>query len=144
MRITEDQRRQTEDRIRAAMDRLLRGDLPPNGKCDVKTLGIESGVGRAALYSTYLHLKEEFEHRRGQLRAAGAITDPREAQIVRLKEQIDKLKTRITEQDREIAEHAAFRIRAVSQLAAQHDEIGRLRSTLDDPANVVSLPVRSP
>jgi hypothetical protein len=38
MRITAEQRKQNEARIRAAMDRLLRGDIPPGGRCDVKTL----------------------------------------------------------------------------------------------------------
>jgi len=61
------------------MDRLLRGEIPPGGNCDVKTLAAASGVTRAALYSTYLHLKEEFERRRDQLREAGVIADPRDA-----------------------------------------------------------------
>lgn len=85
MRITEQQRQQTEDRIRAAADRLLNGQLPSGGKCDVKTLASEAGVTRAALYTTYLHLKEDFERRRDRLRDAGTIPDPREAQIGRLK-----------------------------------------------------------
>jgi hypothetical protein len=38
MRITADQRAANEDRIRAAIDRLLRGEIPPGGRCDVKTL----------------------------------------------------------------------------------------------------------
>ncbi|MEV0053252.1 hypothetical protein AB0H34_22455 [Saccharopolyspora shandongensis] len=45
------------------MDRPLRGETPPGGKCDVKTLATASGITRAALYSTYLGLKEEFEQR---------------------------------------------------------------------------------
>jgi hypothetical protein len=38
MRISADQRQQNEARIRAAIDRLLAGDIPPGGKCDIKTL----------------------------------------------------------------------------------------------------------
>ena len=61
MRTTAEQRRQTEQQIRAAADALLRGDIPPDGKCDVTTLARQAGVSRAALYRTYPHLKEEFE-----------------------------------------------------------------------------------
>lgn len=136
MRITEQQRKQIEDRIRAATERLLHGELPPGGKCDVKTLAAEAGVTRAALYSTYLQLKEDFERRRNQLRAAGTIPDPREGQIVRLKERIDTLMARINDQDNVIAELTAFRALAVSRLAAQHEEIGRLRDGLIDQENI--------
>jgi hypothetical protein len=34
MRISEQTRRQTEQRIRAAIDRLLGGELPPGGMCE--------------------------------------------------------------------------------------------------------------
>ena len=50
MRITADQRAANEDRILAAIDRLLRGDIPPGGRCDVKTLAREAGVDRTAFY----------------------------------------------------------------------------------------------
>jgi hypothetical protein len=86
-RLTNQARAQKEAAFRAAMDRLLRGEIPPGGKCDVKTLATASGITRAVLYSTYQHLKDEFEHRRDQLRTSGIIVDPREAQIDRLKKQ---------------------------------------------------------
>ncbi|MGY6657644.1 hypothetical protein ACXIZN_36335 [Amycolatopsis sp. TRM77291] len=140
MRITEEQRRQTEERIRAAMDRLLRGELPPGGKCDVKTLAAESGVARAAIYTTYLHLKEEFEQRRDQLREAGVIPDPREDQIERLKEQVTELRERLTARDEEIVVLKTFRTSAVSRLAAQHAEILRLREAMRQQGTVRGLP----
>lgn len=62
MKITPQQRQQNEDRIRAAMDRILHGDYAEGGKCDVKTLARESGVSRAAIYSTYAHLKLSLIH----------------------------------------------------------------------------------
>lgn len=127
MRISEQQRRQTEDRIRAAADRLLAGQLPPGGRCDVKTLASDAGVSRSALYTTYQHLKAEFEYRCDQLRNAGQISDPREGQIDRLQAQVGQLKDRVADRDREIADLKAFRCEAVSRLAAQHDEILRLR-----------------
>jgi hypothetical protein len=44
MRISAAQRAENENRIRAAMDRLLRGEIPPGGKCDIKTLALEAGL----------------------------------------------------------------------------------------------------
>ena len=38
MRISNQQRQQNEARIRAAMDRLPRGEIPPGGNCDISTL----------------------------------------------------------------------------------------------------------
>lgn len=46
MRITAAHRIANENRIRAVMDRLLRGEIPPGGRCDVKTLATEAGVDR--------------------------------------------------------------------------------------------------
>ena len=56
-----ERRRETEQRIRAAAGALLRGDIPPGGKCDITTLARQAGVSRATLYRSYPHLKEEFE-----------------------------------------------------------------------------------
>jgi hypothetical protein len=41
MRLSPAQGTENENRIRTAMDRLLRGEIPPGGKCDVKTLASE-------------------------------------------------------------------------------------------------------
>jgi hypothetical protein len=43
MRISAAQRAQNENHVRAAMDRLLRGEVLPDGNCDVKTLAREAG-----------------------------------------------------------------------------------------------------
>lgn len=137
-RLNDQTRGQKEAAIQAAMDRLLRGEVPPGGKCDVKTLAATST--RAALYSTYLHLKQEFE-RREQLREAGVIADPREAQIGRLKDRADVLQQRVVDRDEELAALKVFRTEAVSRLAAQHEEIVRLRAALADPSNVHDLSI---
>ncbi|MGW5155764.1 hypothetical protein ACWEPN_09810 [Nonomuraea wenchangensis] len=139
MRISEEQRRVTEQRIRAAMDRLLRGELPPGGKCDVKTLASEAGVSRNALYTTYEALKTEFEQRRDRLRETREISDPREAQIERLKQQVAELKDRIKDRDAELAGLRQFKIVAVSRIAAQHEELERLRRQLNRPTSVRPL-----
>lgn len=135
-RLTDQSRAQKEATIRAAMDRLLRGEIPPGGKCDVKTLATTSGITRAALYSTYLHLKEEFEQRRDHLRTAGVITDPRDAQIERLKQRVEHLENRVAVEEQRNAELTAFRVQAVSRLAAQYDEITRLRGALSSSSAV--------
>lgn len=127
MRTTPEQRRQAEQRIRAAADALLRGDIPPDGKCDISTLARRSGVSRAALYRTYPHLKTEFEQRLAALRAAGAAPDPRDAQITRLKKTNDELRQKLANRDNALHDLEQFKALAISRLAAQHDEIARLR-----------------
>lgn len=141
MRITAAQRAENESRIRATMDRLLRGEIPPDGNCDIKTLAREADVDRTAFYGQrpYAHLREEFEQRFERLRQAGETPDPRAAQINRLKNEIAALKARLTHADRTIEELADFRGHALSRLAAQHEEITRLRSALSAPGNVIPL-----
>jgi chromosome segregation ATPase len=136
MRVTEQQRHQIEARIRAAMDRLLRGDLPPGGRCDIKTLAASAAVTRNSLYTTYRHLKDEFESRRRRQREAGVVTDPRQGQIARLKDENAALRERLADRDTTIAELTAFRTAAVSQLAAQHVEILQLHQQITDCGDV--------
>jgi hypothetical protein len=127
MRTTPEQRRQAEQRIRAAADALLRGDIPPGGKCDVTTLAGLAGVSRAALYRTYPHLKEEFEKRLAALRDGGGTPDPRDAQIARLKAVGNDLRQKLADRDTAIRDLEQFKQLALSRLAAQHNEITRLR-----------------
>jgi len=127
MRTTPEQRRQAEQRIRAAADALLRGDIPPDGKCDITTLARQAGVSRAALYRSYPHLKEEFERRLAAVHARGTAPDPRDTQVTRLKAHNDEFRQKLTERDDAIRDLEQFRELALSRLAAQHDEITRLR-----------------
>lgn len=140
MAITEEQRAQTEQRIRAAIDRLLRGEIPPGGGCDVKTLAAEAGVSRAALYRTYLHLKQEFEQRLSRLQAQGHRPDPRDAQIAQLKAENTALRQRLADRGDEITTLTAFKTTAISRLAAQHDEITGLRQAANTRTGVITLP----
>jgi hypothetical protein len=145
MRVTNEQRRQTEQRIRAATNALLRGDLPPNGKCDVSTLAQQAGICRATLYRSYSDLKTEFERRLTQQRTDGEIPDPRESQIAKLKKHNAELKQRIARQDAALAGLKEFKTRAISQLAAQHDEIDRLRAAANrSSTNVRDIHSRRP
>lgn len=149
-RISEQTRARNVDAIRAAMDRLLRGELPPGGKADLSTLAAEAGVTRTAFYpkknrdgstrpGPYQHLAEEFERRLRDLQNAGEVVDPRDAQIVRLKEANVKLKERLGEQESELDALTAFKQLALSRIAAQHLEIERLRAQASGPANVTRL-----
>ncbi|MFI6396371.1 hypothetical protein [Nonomuraea sp. NPDC050540] len=61
------------------------------------------------------------------MRASGQQPDPRLAQLERLKDEVGRLKDRVTARDATIAELTGFKTLAVSRLAAQHEEIERLR-----------------
>lgn len=129
MRISAAQRTQNEARIRAVMDRLLKGEIPPGGNCDIKTLAREATVDRTAFYGTrpYARLREEFETRLQALHQADDTPDRRDAQITRLKDEITTLKQRLAGRDHTITDLRDFKNQALSQLAAQYDEIARLR-----------------
>lgn len=145
MRITASQRQANETRIRAATDRLLRGEIPADGGCDVKTLAREAGVDRTAFYGNrpYAHLRVEFEQRlAAQQRATGERPDPRDRQINHLNTEITALKRRLEQATSSLDELTDFRARALAQLAAQHEEITRLR-TRAAAANQVT-PLRRP
>ncbi|MFE7314113.1 hypothetical protein ACFU7T_13575 [Streptomyces sp. NPDC057555] len=144
MRISAAQRTENENRIRATMDRLLRGEIPPGAKCDIKTLANEAGVDRTAFYGTrpYAHLRIEFERRVQALQDAGEIPDPREAQIARLKTENTKLKERLAQSEQTIDDLTDFRTQSLAQLAAQHEEIGRLREAAARADRVTRLHVR--
>ena len=121
------------------MDRLLRGQVPPGGGCDIRTLAAEAGVSRAALYRSYAHLKAEFERRLEQMRSEGHLPDPKAAQILRLKDDNAALRRALADRAEQITELTAFKTTAISRLAAQHDEISRLRTALTSGNNVRSL-----
>ncbi|WP_240980641.1 MULTISPECIES: hypothetical protein [Streptomyces] len=150
-RISYETRRDNEAAIRHVMDRLLAGEVPPGGKCDIKTLAAQAGVARTGFYpkknrdgsprpGPYQHLAEEFERQLAELRGTGVTPDPRAAQIERLKEQVSALKERLAARDEQIGGLTDFRERALSQIAAQRMEIERLRDALAVPSNVRALP----
>ena len=146
MRTSAEQRRHAEQQIRAAADALLRGDLPPGGKCDITTLARQAGISRAALYRTYPHVKEEFERRLAGLHAGRTTPDPRDARIIQLKTHTDELRQRLADRDAALRDLEQFKALAISRLAAQHAEITRLRrqAASADAANVLNLPPRRP
>lgn len=131
MPLSDAQREQAERRIRAAIDRLLAGQIPPGGGCDAKTLALEAGISRASLYRTYPHLKEEFERRRDAALVGGGHPDRREQQIGRLREHNTRLTAKLAQAAVELREERAARQQALSALAAADDAIQRLRRQLD-------------
>nr|WP_087882365.1 hypothetical protein [Streptomyces alboflavus] len=145
-RLTAETRARNEAAIRAAMDRLLAGAIPPGGGCDLKTLAAKAGVTRTGFYpkgerpGPYQHLAEEFERRVKEAQATGIVTDPKVSQIERLKAQVAELKERLTERDADLAELTAFKTLAISRLTAQHEEIERLREQAAATGNVRRLP----
>ncbi|MGO9077934.1 MAG: hypothetical protein ACLQDY_02680 [Streptosporangiaceae bacterium] len=143
MRLSAEQRHHNETRIRAAIDRLLRGHIPAGGKCDIKTLAREAAVDRTAFYGTrpYAHLREEFETRLAAIRATGDLPDPRDAQINRLNAETSALRERLARREETISQLTDFKTEALSRLAAQHEEITRLRRQADQAARVRRLPV---
>jgi hypothetical protein len=143
MRLSRQQLADNEAKIRTAMTRLLNGDIPAGGKCDIKTLAATAGVDRTAFYGTrpYAHLRTEFEQRLSELLDTGERPDPRDAQVTRLKNEIARLKERLARSDSTISELAGFRSQALARLAAQHDEITRLRQEVRLAAGVRRLPV---
>ena len=103
----------------------------PAANCDIKTLAREAGrrPHRLLRHPPLRALREEFETRLAAIRQDGDTPDPREAQISRLKAEIATLKERLTRQDATIAGLTGFKASALSRLAAQHDEITRLRAS---------------
>jgi hypothetical protein len=144
-RLSDQDRERNEASIRAAMDRLLCGEIPPGGKCDIKTLAAAAGVTRTGFYpkgdrrGPYQYLAEEFERRLSGRHTAGDIPDPRDAQIARLKDENAKLKAHLAMTRNTVKELSGFKTLAISQLTTQHDEIQRLRKNQARPATVRDL-----
>lgn len=113
-----------------------------DGKCDIKTLAREAGVDRTAFYGTrpYAYLRTEFGRRLQALQQAGDIPDPREAQITRLNAENAKLRDRLTPSEQAITELTDFRTQPLARLAAQHEEIVRLRDAAAGTSRVSRLP----
>lgn len=109
------------------MRQLLAGPVPEGLKCDVKSLCILAGVPRATLYRTYPHLKANFDRQRTAAQEAGQQPDPRFAQIERLKAEVSTLRERLSRKNAEFDALKEFQAIALSRLAAQHDEIVKLR-----------------
>jgi hypothetical protein len=105
-------------------------------------LAREAAVDRASFYGTrpYARLREEFEARLQARPQAGGIPDRRDAQIARLKDENATLRQRLADRDTTITMLNGFKDQALARLAAQHDEIARLRTQNKRAATVRLLP----
>jgi predicted nuclease with TOPRIM domain len=128
-----------EARIRAAMQQLLAGPIPDNLKCDIKSLCILAGIPRATFYRTYPYLKAEFDQQRNAAQQTGQQPDPRLARIQRLKAELDTLRQRLNTTNTELANLKQLQAKALSQIAAQHNEITTLRQRLDAGPTISTL-----
>ncbi|MEV7617031.1 hypothetical protein [Streptomyces sp. NPDC089799] len=142
MALSHQQRDQIERRVRAAIDRLLAGQIPPGGACDVKTLAREAGISRASLYRTWGHLKDEFEKRRAAAWAAGRQPDPREARIARLRDLNQRITGKLARTHTELTQLKERHRQLLSVLAAKDDEVQRLCRLLDTFGGTSPAPVR--
>lgn len=79
------------------------------------------------------------------MQQTGDIPDPRDAQILRLKADNRALSERLAETTGTIDELTDFRAQAIARLAAQHEEITRLRRAADEDArtSITRLPRRN-
>ncbi|MFB7506234.1 hypothetical protein [Streptomyces broussonetiae] len=141
MALSAEQRDQVERRIRAAIDRLLTGQIPPGGACDVKTLAREAGISRASLYRTWGYLKDEFEKRRAAAWAVGQQPDPRETRIARLRELNQRLTSKLARIHTEFNQLKERHRLLLSVLAAKDDELQRLRRELSTASRTPLAPV---
>ncbi|EQD45113.1 hypothetical protein B1B_13209, partial [mine drainage metagenome] len=78
----------------------------------------------------------------GDLEKTGVRPDPRDAQITRLKNEVTALQERLAQSAATIDRLGDFRTQSLSRLAAQHDEITRLRDSAAAFSNVTRLPLR--
>ncbi|MFJ3692325.1 hypothetical protein ACIPWB_31995 [[Kitasatospora] papulosa] len=115
----------------ARATRLLAGQVPPGGACDVKMLAREADIFRAALYRTWGHLKEEFEKRRAAARAAGQQPDPGEARVARLRDLKQRLIGKLARTHTELTQLKERHQLLLSVLAAKDDELQRLRREIN-------------
>ncbi len=139
MRISNERRRDTEQRVRAAARTLLAGEIPVGGKCDITTLARQAWISRATLYRSYPHLKAEFEDQLAQRQASGCAPDPRDTQVLRLQDENARLKDRLAAHESALAQLGEFKILALSRLAASTRKSGACAQATPPPPRRAGL-----
>ncbi|MEV7995631.1 hypothetical protein AB0O67_28140 [Streptomyces sp. NPDC086077] len=126
------------DRIRAAMDRILRGTPErSNGALTIVALAVEAGVPRNALTQRHTDLKNEFYDK---VRARGGTPDSEQ----RLRKQIRRLKELRAADAKEIAQLKADVEALVGALHQATMESSHLRQQFADHAVIRTLPTQAP
>ncbi|MBP2216523.1 hypothetical protein [Arthrobacter sp. CAN_C5] len=131
------ERLQVENRIRAAIRQLLEGEVPLGMKRDITSLCSIANVSRATMYRTYPHLKAEFEQQRFLRDQAGPSPGSTPEQEQKLQTERDRLQFRLAEMASKVRELENFKEQALSRLAAQNEELLRLRSNSTNVENKV-------
>ncbi|MEV6841298.1 hypothetical protein AB0N17_43700 [Streptomyces sp. NPDC051133] len=145
-RINQETRTRNEHDVRAAMERLLDGDVPPGHTPGLKALAQMAGVPRSSFYSVknrdgtrrrgpYQHLAEEFDRRLHRTRTEPAAKG---RQTERLKVFVDALSRRLAQCEAELAELREFKQVALSRIITQHLEIQRLREHITRPQSALT------
>ncbi|MDN5732505.1 MAG: hypothetical protein L0H14_11885 [Yaniella sp.] len=132
-------RSQIENRIRAAIQTLLAGEIPNGMNRDITSLCALAGVPRATMYRTYPHLKAIFEEQRSHLQDAAPTTNADGETYQKIRSEKDKLQLKLATMTNKVHELENFKSTALSRLAAQHEEILRLRSQHTQGENVQSI-----
>ncbi|WP_193096853.1 hypothetical protein [Brevibacterium sp. FME17] len=132
-------RSQVENRIRAAIQTLLADEIPIGMNRDITSLCDLAGVPRATMYRTYPHLKAIFEEQRLHLQDATPATNTGADTRQKVRPENDRLQLKLAAMTNKVHELEYFKSTALSRLAAQHEEILRLRSHHTKDDNVQSI-----
>lgn len=132
-------RSQVEDRIRAAIHTLLSDEIPTGMNRDITSLCALAGVPRATMYRTYPHLKAIFEEQRSHLQDRVHSTNTDGETHRKMRAEKDRLQLNLAKMTNKVQELEQFKSTALSRLAAQHEEILRLRSHQTKAINVQSI-----
>lgn len=132
-------RSQVENRIRAAIQTLLADEIPIGMNRDITSLCALAGVPRATMYRTYPHLKAIFEEQRSHLQDATPATNTGADTRQKISPENDRLQLKLAAMTDKIHQLEYFKSTALSRLAAQHEEILRLRSHHTKDDNVQSI-----
>ncbi|GAA3311024.1 hypothetical protein [Streptomyces cinereospinus] len=126
------------DRIRAAMDRILRGTPErSNGALTIVSLAVEADVPRNALTQRHTDLKNEFYDK---VRARGGTPDSEQ----RLRKQIRRLKELRAADAKEITQLKADVEALVGALHQATMESSHLRQQFADHPVIRTLPTQAP
>lgn len=132
-------RSQIEQRILAAIQTLLADEIPNGMNRDITSLCALAGVPRATMYRTYPHLKAIFEEQRSHLQDATPTTNTSADTRRKIRLENDRLQLKLAAMTNKVHELEYFKSTALSRLAAQHEEILRLRSHHAKNDNVQSI-----
>lgn len=108
-------------------------------KRDITSLCALAGVSRATMYRTYPHLKAIFEEQRSHLLNPVTATGTDGITRQKTSSENDRLQLKLSAMTSKVRELEHFKSTALSRLAAQHEEILRLKSHQIKAVNIQSI-----